>query len=200
MSKLLQQLSFSNCELTNILTKTSTALKPILATNVEMDADNYAVYQYKLYISPVLDHFECQCNIDRGEVDHWPIEFLHPTKNRVQEVKEVYNFFYKNVYNTDGNVYVNHRIDKFGRCSVNGQTYSSDFNSTDSGSVVSKGLFVLKDSNEPDFNSTESGSVVSKGLFVLKDSNELHPFFGIIRFFFKLCVTLTYDTSNGKKE
>ena len=66
------------------------------------------------------------------------------------------------------------RIDKFGRCTVNGQTYSSDFNSTDRGSLV-------------------------KAFFVLKDSNELHPYFGIVRFFFRLCVTLTYDTSNGKK-
>ena len=37
-------------------------------SEVEMDADNYAVYQYKLYISPVLDRFEYQCNIDRGRV------------------------------------------------------------------------------------------------------------------------------------
>ena len=115
-----------------------------------MDTDNYAVYQYKLYISPVLDNFEYQCNIDRGEVDHWPIEFLHPSKSRVKVDKEVYKHieeFCKKVYNTDGNVYVNPRIDKFGRCTVNGQTYSSDFNSTDRGSVV-KAFFVLKDSNE----------------------------------------------------
>ena len=177
MVKLLQQLCFSSCELPNISAKTSTALKPILATDVEMDADNYAVYQYKLYTSPVLDRFEYQCSIDRGEVDHWPIEFLHPSKSRVKVDKEVYKSiedFCKKVYNTDGNVYANPMIDKFGRCAVNGQTYSSDFNSTDRGSVV-------------------------KALFVLKDSNELQPYFGIIRFFFKLCVTLTYDTSNGKK-
>ena len=31
---------------------------------------------------------------------------------------------------------------------------------------------------------------------MLKDSNELHPYCGIIRLYFKLCVTLTYD---GKK-
>ena len=39
--------------------------------------------------------------------------------------KEVYKHieeFCKKVYNTDGNVYVNPRIDKFGRCTVNGQT------------------------------------------------------------------------------
>ena len=46
MVKLLQQLSFSNCELPNVLAKTSTALKHVLTTEVEMDADNYAVYQY----------------------------------------------------------------------------------------------------------------------------------------------------------
>ena len=62
--------------------------------------------------------------------------------------KEVYKHieeFCKKVYNTDGNVYVNSRIDKFGRCTVNGQTYSSDFKSTDRGSLV-KAFFVLKDS------------------------------------------------------
>ena len=139
MVKLLQQLCFSSCELPNISAKTSTALKPILATDVEMDADNYAVYQYKLYTSPVLDRFEYQCSIDRGEIDHWPIEFLHPSKSRVKVDKEVYKNieeFCKKVYNTDGNVYANPMIDKFGRCAVNGQTYSSDFNSTDRGSVV----------------------------------------------------------------
>jgi len=51
------------------------------------------------------------------------------------------------VYDEDFNVYINPRIDKFGRCTVNGQTYSSDFNSTDRGSVV-KAYFVLKDTNE----------------------------------------------------
>ena len=70
MVKLLQLLSFCNCELPNILAKISTALKPVLTTDVEMDADNYAVYQYKLYILPVLDRFEYKCNIDRGKVDH----------------------------------------------------------------------------------------------------------------------------------
>ena len=118
-----------------------------------MDADNYAVYQYKLYISPVLDNFEYQCNIDRGEVDHWPIGFLHPSKSRVKVDKEIYKHieeFCIKVYNTDG-------------------TYSSDFNSTDRGSVV-------------------------KAFFVLKDSNELHPYFGIVRLFFRLCVTLTYTS------
>ena len=82
-----------NCA--NILAKTSTALKPVLTTDVEMGAEKYAVYQYKLYISPVLDRFEYQCNIDRGEVDHWPFEFLHPSKSHVKVDKEIYKHIAK---------------------------------------------------------------------------------------------------------
>ena len=51
------------------------------------------------------------------------------------------------MYNTyDGDVYVKHQIDKYGWCSVNGQTFSSDFNSTDRGSI-DKAMFVLKDND-----------------------------------------------------
>ena len=54
--------------------------------------------------------------------------------------------------------YIQPRINKFGRCVVNGQSFSSDFNSTDRGSVV-------------------------KSMFV-DDRNELVPFFGVVRFYF----------------
>ena len=47
--------------------------------------------------------------------------------------------FCNNTY--DGDVYVKHQIDKYGLCSVNGQTFSSDFNSTDRGSIVKAILF-----------------------------------------------------------
>ena len=60
-------------------------------------------------------------------------------------------------------VYVSHRIDKFGRCYVNGTTYSSDYNSTDRASVV-------------------------KSMFVLSGTDEIHPYFGIIRFFFRIII------------
>ena len=53
----------------------------------------------------------------------------------------------KKLYYEGVNVYINPRIDKFGHCTVNGQTYSSDFNYTDRGSVV-KAYFVLKDTND----------------------------------------------------
>ena len=46
-----------------------------------------------------------------------------------------------------------------------------------------------------DFNSTDRGSVVK----VLKDTNELQPYFGIIKFFFKLYVTITLHTVDGTK-
>ena len=72
----------------------------------------------------------------------------------------------KIVYTEDVNAYIKPTYDKFGRCTVNGLTYSSDFNSTDRGSVV-------------------------KACFVLKDINELHPYFGSIKFFFKMHVTFT---------
>lgn len=52
---------------------------------------------------------------------------------------------------------VSPRINKYGRCSVNGQTFSSNFNSTDRGSIV-------------------------KALFTLTDKS-LHPYFGVVNFF-----------------
>ena len=56
---------------------------------------------------------------------------------RVDEDQQIVEFC--NTY--DGDVYVKHQIDKYGRCSVNGQTFSSD---SDRGSIV-KAMFVLKD-------------------------------------------------------
>ena len=40
--------------------------------------------------------------------------------------------------------YVSPRINKYARCSVNGQVFLSNFNSTDRGSIV-KALFALTD-------------------------------------------------------
>ena len=30
-------------------------------------------------------------------------------------------------------------------------------------------------------------------MFVLKENNELHPYYGYIRFFFRICITLRHD-------
>ena len=54
--------------------------------------------------------------------------------------------------------YVSPRINMYARCSVNGQVFSSNFNSTDRGSIV-------------------------KALFALTDQS-LHPYFGVVNFFF----------------
>ena len=50
-------------------------------------------------------------------------------------------------------------MDKFGYCVVNDLIYTSEFNSTDRGSIV-------------------------KALHLMKENNELHPYYGCILFFF----------------
>ena len=64
--------------------------------------------------------------------------------------------------------YVSPRINKYARCSVNGQIFSSNFNSTDSGSTV-------------------------KALFALTDQS-LHPYFGVVNFFFDVDTIIDFET------
>ncbi|KAL5486830.1 hypothetical protein EMCRGX_G019363 [Ephydatia muelleri] len=123
---------------------TPDALKAVVSADVEIDT--YSAYPYSsLYNSKDIDYFELQCKIDRDESENWPIEFHHPSKSHVVKVDDQVHRqlveYCNKVYYEDANVYINPRIDKFGRCTVNGQTYSSDFNSTDRGSVV-KAYFV----------------------------------------------------------
>ena len=74
--------------------------------------------------------------------------------------------FCKITYDTE--VHIHPRMDKFGRYVVNDHMYSSEFNSTDRGSIV-------------------------KAMFVLKENNELHPYYGCIQIFFRICITLRHD-------
>lgn len=107
------------------------------------------------------DRFECQQELDRGNVNGWPIELRHPCKRNVRinhEFLGELQAFFDGLYGDDLE-YIQPRIHKFGRCSVNGITFSSDFNSTDRGSVV-KVMFA-------DVN------------------NDLIPYFGVVRFYFK---------------
>ena len=100
------------------------------------------------------------------DVQDWPIRMQHPSKCNVRVDEDFYQQIVQFCNNTyDGDVYVKHQIDKYGRCSVNGQTFSSDFNSTDRGSIV-------------------------KAMFVLKDNGNLHPYFEIVRFFFKINIIM----------
>ena len=57
------------------------------------------------------------------------------------------------LYSTD--VSVLPLIDKFGRCLVNVQTFSSEYNSINRGSVV-------------------------KSMFALKECNDIHSYFGVV--------------------
>eukprot|EP00731_Ephydatia_muelleri_P020023 Em0012g848a len=110
--------------------------------------------------------FDYYRRIDTGEGidDDWPIQLKHPSKCNVKVTDDLYDEI--QIFCTatfDDVVYVSHRIDKFGRCYVNGTIYSSDYNSTDRASVV-------------------------KSMFVLSGTDEIHPYFGIIRFFFRIII------------
>lgn len=115
------------------------------------------------------DKFEFQMILDRGNVSDWPVHFMHPCKLNVRvtpaflgELRTFFNKLYGNECE-----YVQPRIGKYGRCIVNGQKFSSDFNSTDRGSIV-KAMFV--DGN-----------------------NELAPYFGIVRFYFTVTTVINAE-------
>ena len=93
---------------------------------------------------PPDSRFAFQRKIDQGNVADWPIELLHPSKCNLiidtmfyEELVE----FCKNTYDTE--VHIHRRMDKFGRCVVNDHMYSSEFNSTERGSIV-KAMFVTE--------------------------------------------------------
>ena len=84
----------------------------------------------------------------------------HPSRLQVrcdESVLSEMRYFFEDLYGQDLE-YINPRIDKYGRCEVNGQKFSSDLNSTDRGSIV-------------------------KVMFADSD-DELCPYFGIVRFYF----------------
>lgn len=112
------------------------------------------------------DKFEAQMALDRGDVEDWPVELKHPCKRNVRVnltfMTELKTFF-DGLYGLDLD-YIRPRIDKYGRCTVNGINFSSDFNSTDRGSII-KSMFV--DTN-----------------------NELSPYFGVVRFYFKVATVI----------
>lgn len=74
----------------------------------------------------------------RVSVDHWPIEFQSPHKPNIgmkeSFLKETASFF-ESVYSTTVD-YNKPRISKYGRYKVNGVTFSSVPNTTDSGGIV----------------------------------------------------------------
>ncbi len=115
------------------------------------------------------DKFEFQMLLDRGLVRDWPMHFMHPCKLNVRVTSaflgELCTFF-NDLYGNDCE-YVQPRINKYGRCIVNGQKFSSDFNSTDRGSIV-------------------------KSMFA-EGNNSLAPYFGIVRFYFTVTTVIDGD-------
>jgi hypothetical protein len=137
-------------------------------TQEDDDDDNCYPYPQTFFLLTLLNgsperesRFEIQQDLDRGLVKCWPICFKHPsrlnTKCDANLLSEMQYFFEDLVYGVDLD-YIDPRICKFGRCEVNGQKFSSDFNSTDRGSVV-------------------------KVMFV-DGGGELSPYFGIVKFYF----------------
>ncbi len=109
------------------------------------------------------DRFECQMMLDQGEVEDWPMELKHPCKRNVR-INSTFKTELRAFFNGSDITYIRPRIDKFGRCIVNGINYSSDFNSTDRGSVV-------------------------KSMFV-DTTNELAPYIGVVRFYFTVTTVI----------
>lgn len=139
-------------------------LKDVISSSDD-DDDQEFTYPQTYWVLSALntiseDRFLCQQTLDKGDVNHWPVKLIHPSKMNVRVnpnfLSELRSFF-EDLYGTDLS-YVHPRINKFGRCLVNGITFSSDYNSTDRGSVV-KAMFVDR-------------------------TNELVPYFGIVRYYF----------------
>ncbi|SMN01272.1 hypothetical protein SPONN_2357 [uncultured Candidatus Thioglobus sp.] len=136
--------------------------------------DELPPYPTTAYVLSLLNcspenHFSTQQEIDRGEVKDWPVKLLFPSKTvrlTPSFYKELASFF-DGLYG-DSLHYVQPRIRKYGRCCVNGQYFSSNFNSTERGSVV-------------------------KAMFAEED-NEIAPYFGKVSFYFTVNVVVNNES------
>lgn len=121
------------------------------------------------YLDAVPNKFSRQQVLDKGDIREgcsWPVKVLQPSKMNVKISQEFYTelrSFFQDLYGDEFD-YAPPRIDKHGRCTVNGQTFSSNFNSTDHYSTV-------------------------KCMFV-DNTHELVPYFGIVRFFFTVTAVI----------
>ena len=122
------------------------ALKQLVSPSMRCHS-HYSVmdhfHAHHTLVEPTEAAFHYYRRIDTGEGidDDWPIQLKHPSKCNVKVTDDLYDEIQLFCTATfDDVVYVSHRIDKFGRCYVNGTTYSSDYNSTDRASVV-KSMF-----------------------------------------------------------
>ena len=105
---------------------------------------------------------EAYGKIDNGSAAaEWKVVFLHPSKYHIKMSEDFYVEL-KEFCAYDYEIYLGEYIDTFARCMVNGVTHSSDYNSSERGSIV-------------------------KAMFVLSGTQE-HPYYGIICFFFRITI------------
>ena len=168
-NRFLQDTMFANADISAISqTEIPSPLREFIS---EDDGDGHLPYSGTYWVLSLLNgprdkRMEAQLNVDRGDVEQWPLELKHPKKAGVKvspSLLDELKCFFKELYGTEFQ-YVKPRIDKYGRCRVNGQNFSSDFNSTDRGSLV-KTLYVM-------------------------DNNDLEPYFGIVKFYFTVNVVV----------
>ena len=159
LNKIIQQFCF-NCYTDPLTPMDETFMSKALIELTSVDRNISTKYNELKHLKELTqireDMFEYYRAIDRGDFIDWPIELLHPSKIKVKVDDSFYQeitLFCTNLFNDE--VHVFPRIDKFGRCWVNGQLFSSDYNSTDRGALI-------------------------QAMFVMNDSNELHPYFGIV--------------------
>ena len=143
-----------------------TTIPPSLINFLKSTEDNADHYPQTLLLLRLLHgsggnelKFHIQEDLDRGYVENWPVHFNTPKRYNVKCSKDMLTelkLFFEDHF--DDVAYVQPRIDKFGRCEVNGQKFSSDYNSTNRGNLV-------------------------KVMFA-DTSDDLQPYFGTVKYFF----------------
>ena len=164
-NRFMRDFLFSSTDLPDVDACIPRSLKDLISAS-SVDDTQVPSYPLTFWVLSALtptpeERFEHQCMVDRGDVDEdWPVELYHPFKPNVRMQLEFYGELKKFMENLYGNdlQYIKPRMNKYGRCHVNGQDFSSHFNSTDRGSIV-KAIFVL-------------------------DEHELAPYYGIVKFYF----------------
>lgn len=138
-------------------TKIPSLLLDFLTSHTEGDVDHYPLsfFLLRLLSNSHGDElkFDIQEDIDRGHVENWPLTFSTPKRTNVrceEEMLAKLHSFFEDLFPNDVE-YVQPRIDKFGWCNVNGQHFSSDFNSTDRGSIVKVMFTGTSDELQPYF-------------------------------------------------
>ena len=137
-NRFLRDFSFSSRDLPNVDGFDIPAnLKKLTSTS--MGGEKEKKFPQTFFVLAVLnpcpeERFEHQLIVDRGDVQDWPIQFHHPCQKNLK-VRRTSHFselstFFEDLYGRDFD-YLRPRITKYGQCSVNGQIFSSDFNSTD---------------------------------------------------------------------